>query len=180
MQHTDTGNCLCDHLGCRLSRIDRLLRMPIQDSGEITVATRSEGEVNSSMLTPEVPSGLPASISMETNSSSLFGSGQPATEPKPTLKRKATDLNLEIVTIDKMYDLTLIVGTPEQSRARCCDEAGRGGRGEALAAQSNVQYKIVDVPAAAPGPSSNTHLFRSQICCDVNDVVGATVLSMRS
>jgi hypothetical protein len=44
---------------------------------------------------------------------SLFGSGQPATESTTTLEREATDLNLEIVTIDKMYDLTLIVGTPE-------------------------------------------------------------------
>jgi hypothetical protein len=57
------------------------------------------------------PSELPASSAMA--GGSLFGSGQPATESTTTLEREATDLNLEIVTIDKMYDLTLIVGTPE-------------------------------------------------------------------
>jgi hypothetical protein len=57
------------------------------------------------------PSELPASSAMA--GGSLFGSGQPATKSTTTLEREATDLNLEIVTIDKMYDLTLIVGTPE-------------------------------------------------------------------
>jgi len=41
-------------------------------------------------------------------------------------KRKATDLNLEIITIDAMYDLTLIVGTPEHPKGQKAFRINKG------------------------------------------------------
>ncbi|KAL6710838.1 hypothetical protein ACN47E_007895 [Coniothyrium glycines] len=75
----------------------------------------------------ELPGGDPSNMicsprtrNSTTENMSLFGSGTltPPATPAKDLKRKATDPNLEIVTIDALYDLTLIVGTPEHIRGQ--------------------------------------------------------------
>jgi hypothetical protein len=49
-----------------------------------------------------------------TNESSLFGDSQSKPESTSTrTKRKITDPYIQIVTIDRLYDLTLVVGNPE-------------------------------------------------------------------
>jgi hypothetical protein len=55
-----------------------------------------------------------------TDRASMFGVEQPTSETttSTSLKRKTTDTNLEIVTIDSMYDLTLIVGSTEHARGQ--------------------------------------------------------------
>jgi hypothetical protein len=55
-----------------------------------------------------------------TSDNSLFGDGPAKTgDDAPTsLKRKITDPNLEVITIDAMNDLTLIVGTPAHPKGQ--------------------------------------------------------------
>lgn len=47
-------------------------------------------------------------------------------ETGPELKRKATDQNLEITTIDPHYDLTLIVGSPNHEHGQMAFRVNRG------------------------------------------------------
>lgn len=51
---------------------------------------------------------------------------EPAATPSPNLKRKATDPNLKIVTIDPLYDLTLIVGFPGSSEGQTAFQVNKG------------------------------------------------------
>jgi hypothetical protein len=45
---------------------------------------------------------------------------------KESLKRKMTDPNLEVITIDPMYDLTLIVGTPKHPKGQKAFQINKG------------------------------------------------------
>jgi hypothetical protein len=60
--------------------------------------------------------------------SSLFGDGPAKTgnDAPTSLKRKVTDVNLEVITIDAMYDLTLIVGTPEHAKGQKAFRVNKG------------------------------------------------------
>jgi hypothetical protein len=79
-----------------------------------------------------LPTGTPASAGGKgkystsqagatgTTASSVFGSGKTSADSALSvpLKRKITDQKLEAVTIDPMYDLTLVVGTPEHTKGQ--------------------------------------------------------------
>jgi hypothetical protein len=58
----------------------------------------------------------------------LFGGGEPKKETTPAkdLKRKITDLNLEIVVIDKVPDLTLIVGSSTHVKGQKAFQVNKG------------------------------------------------------
>ncbi|KAH7090248.1 hypothetical protein FB567DRAFT_438069 [Paraphoma chrysanthemicola] len=62
------------------------------------------------------------------SAASLFGSNAPSNVAKPStsLKRKANDLNLPIVCIDTMHDLTLIVGTPDSPGGQKAFQVNKG------------------------------------------------------
>jgi hypothetical protein len=64
-------------------------------------------------------------------SASMFGTATeqgpgPATSSTPDLKRKATDPELKIITIDSHYDLTLIVGTPDSLGGQAAFQVNKG------------------------------------------------------
>jgi hypothetical protein len=70
-----------------------------------------------SAATSSQPANTPtqaSSSSSTTNTNSLFGTGTAGTgkDTGKDQKRKMTDLQLETIDIDKMHDLTLIVGAP--------------------------------------------------------------------
>ncbi|KAJ8107221.1 hypothetical protein OPT61_g9015 [Boeremia exigua] len=70
---------------------------------------------------PEILVSEPFFPSLNTSSADTQLSPAPCAQPEsaPTSrKRKVTDLNLTIVTIDPFYDLTLIVGTPEHANGQ--------------------------------------------------------------
>ncbi|KAH3908629.1 hypothetical protein HBI56_075050 [Parastagonospora nodorum] len=60
--------------------------------------------------------------------SSVFGGGKTNTNSTLSvpLKRKMTHQNLETITIDPMYDLTLIVGTPEHTKGQKAFQVSKG------------------------------------------------------
>ncbi|KAF2829988.1 hypothetical protein CC86DRAFT_178345 [Ophiobolus disseminans] len=73
------------------------------------VATRGTAAATGREPTPQ-PTGNGPINTLTT----LFGGGEHKNDTVPArdLKRKATDPKLDIVTIDKMHDLTLLVGSP--------------------------------------------------------------------
>ena len=67
------------------------------------------------------------SIQTDNNDESIFGSGQIDDGPSDLQsKRKITDPNLEVITIDKYYDLTLIVGSPEHAGGQKAYQVNKG------------------------------------------------------
>ena len=69
----------------------------------------------------------PIQTSVVTNDSSIFGSGQVDDEPSDLQsKRKITDPDLEVITIDRYYDLTLIVGSPEHADGQKAYKVNKG------------------------------------------------------
>jgi hypothetical protein len=72
-----------------------------------------------------------ATIPTSRLSASMFGTATeqgpgPATSSTPDLKRKATDPELKIITIDSPYDLTLIVGTPDSLGGQAAFQVNKG------------------------------------------------------
>jgi hypothetical protein len=63
-----------------------------------------------------------------TTASSLFGDGREKTgnDAPTSLKRKFTDPNLEVITIDAIYDLTLIVGISEHAKGQKAFRVNKG------------------------------------------------------
>ncbi|KAH5606893.1 hypothetical protein HBI45_095630 [Parastagonospora nodorum] len=63
-----------------------------------------------------------------TTASSVFGSGKTSADSALSipLKRKITDQKLETITIDPMYDLTLVVGTPEHTKGQKAFQVNKG------------------------------------------------------
>lgn len=74
-----------------------------------------ELDSNVTLTTHNASVAGPACGATPVNSQSLFGNGQTQDESATTrdLKRKTTDPKLQTITIDNMYDLTIIVGTPD-------------------------------------------------------------------
>ncbi|KAF2131042.1 hypothetical protein P153DRAFT_430299 [Dothidotthia symphoricarpi CBS 119687] len=61
------------------------------------------------------------------NSNSLLGNRQPTLSTTASNnKRKATDPNLKIITIDELYDVTLIVGTPDHPNGQMAFRINKG------------------------------------------------------
>lgn len=89
-----------------------------------------------SLSTPEVPSTthtVPATSQVSSTPNSLFSDpapsdmdSEPATTPSPGLKRKATDPNLKVVTIDPFYDFTLIVGSSGSFEPQTAFQVNKG------------------------------------------------------
>jgi hypothetical protein len=70
---------------------------------------------------------IQATDTMVTNKVSLFSEGQAKPDSTSTrTKRKINDPNLQIVKIDKLYDLTLIVGTPEHPSGQKAYQVNKG------------------------------------------------------
>jgi hypothetical protein len=71
---------------------------------------------------------MEASSAPPTSDNSLFGDGPAKTsDDAPTsLKRKITDPNLEVITIDAMHDITLIVGTLEHAKGQKAFQVNKG------------------------------------------------------
>jgi hypothetical protein len=57
---------------------------------------------------------------------SVTNSESAATPSSPGVKRKATDPNLKVVTIDPFYDLTLIVGSPGSFEPQTAFQVNKG------------------------------------------------------
>lgn len=72
--------------------------------------------------------GKPESGSPKPNTTSLFGNEQTTnkTATPKALKRKTADLSLETITIDKSYDLTLLVSSPENSGGQKAFQVSKG------------------------------------------------------
>jgi hypothetical protein len=86
--------------------------------------------------TPKVPSTtptVPPASQVSQTPNSLFAdpapsdmNSEPAATPSPDLKRKVTDPNLKIITIDPIYDLTLIVGSPGGPEEQTAFQVNKG------------------------------------------------------
>jgi hypothetical protein len=86
--------------------------------------------------TPKVPSTMlivPPASQVSSTPSSLFAGpapsdmkSEPAATPSPGLKRKATDPNLKVVTIDPFHDFTLIVGSPGSFEPQTAFQVNKG------------------------------------------------------
>jgi hypothetical protein len=76
-----------------------------------------------------VTRGTPATTSTPAqNTDSVFGPGKQNSDSTATAgsKRKMTDPNLEIITIDPMYDLTLIVGSQQHPKGQKAFRVSKG------------------------------------------------------
>lgn len=86
------------------------------------------------------------SPSVQVNPTTVIGetAWQTAAAAAPDLKRKITDPNLEIVTIDPFYDLTVIVGTPSPIEKQVAFRVNKGSMRHA----SDVWRKMLTGPWA--------------------------------
>lgn len=103
-----------------------LAKLPAPRSPLHSMATEEAGgpQLASSLLAP-LTSTDP---SHNTEGAPVSNSERTEAELKTplSLKRKVTDPNLEIITIDPYYDLTLIVGTPKKAQGQKAFRVNRG------------------------------------------------------